>query len=169
MDRPCSFSASADGVILNMDSSVSPTAGEQELSVWNGHYECTCYHRLFESRKLPRAPAISGSLRVRFGKSRFKCSNVRAQSRGTAARILPSLFADERGRIVETAPAEFGHFGVGADRARLSGGRIGSQDLVRTHPCFDPPLEHPRTQERSAPLHVHHGALDHGGRPAADL
>jgi hypothetical protein len=30
-----------------MDSSVSPTHGEQELSVWNGHYECTCYHPLF--------------------------------------------------------------------------------------------------------------------------
>ncbi len=28
-------------------SSVSPTYGEQELSVWNGHYECTCYHPLF--------------------------------------------------------------------------------------------------------------------------
>ena len=24
-----------------------PTAGEQENSVWNGHYACTCYHPLF--------------------------------------------------------------------------------------------------------------------------
>jgi len=30
-----------------MDSSVSPTHGEQEDSVWNGHYACTCYHPLF--------------------------------------------------------------------------------------------------------------------------
>ncbi len=30
-----------------MDSSVSPTHGEQELSVWNGHFGCTCYHPLF--------------------------------------------------------------------------------------------------------------------------
>jgi len=30
-----------------MDSSVSPTHGEQEHSVWNGHYDCTCYHPLF--------------------------------------------------------------------------------------------------------------------------
>src|ERR1700737_1552409 len=30
-----------------MDSSVSPTHGEQENSVWNGHYDCTCYHSLF--------------------------------------------------------------------------------------------------------------------------
>ena len=30
-----------------MDSSVSPTHGDQEMSVWNGHYACTCYHPLF--------------------------------------------------------------------------------------------------------------------------
>src|SRR6516164_9719636 len=35
------------GIVLDMDSSVSPTHGEQELSVWNGHYQCTCYHPLF--------------------------------------------------------------------------------------------------------------------------
>jgi hypothetical protein len=35
------------GVVLDMDSSVSPTHGDQELSVWNGHYACTCYHPLF--------------------------------------------------------------------------------------------------------------------------
>jgi hypothetical protein len=35
------------GILLDMDSSVSPTHGEQENSVWNGHYGCTCYHPLF--------------------------------------------------------------------------------------------------------------------------
>ena len=35
------------GVVLDMDSSVSPTHGEQENSVWNRHYACTCYHPLF--------------------------------------------------------------------------------------------------------------------------
>src|SRR3989475_11137638 len=35
------------GIVLDMDSSVSPTHGEQEMSVWNGHYQCTCYHPLF--------------------------------------------------------------------------------------------------------------------------
>src|SRR4029077_19719803 len=34
-------------ILLDMDSSVSPTHGEQENSVWNGHYYCTCYHPLF--------------------------------------------------------------------------------------------------------------------------
>src|SRR5262249_44330868 len=35
------------GIVLDMDSSVSPTHGQQEMSVWNGHYACTCYHPLF--------------------------------------------------------------------------------------------------------------------------
>ena len=38
---------STRGIVLDMDSSVSPTHGEQEMSVWNGHFECTCYHPLF--------------------------------------------------------------------------------------------------------------------------
>jgi Transposase DDE domain group 1 len=47
MDRRSSCSPSARGVVLDMDSSVSPMHGEQENSVWNGHYDCTCYHPLF--------------------------------------------------------------------------------------------------------------------------
>jgi hypothetical protein len=34
-------------VILDMDSSESPTHGEQEGSAYNGHFACTCYHPLF--------------------------------------------------------------------------------------------------------------------------
>src|SRR5262245_50227630 len=34
-------------IVIDMDSSVSPTHGEQQLSVWNGHYQCTSYHALF--------------------------------------------------------------------------------------------------------------------------
>ena len=34
-------------LILDMDSSVSPTHGEQEGSSYNGHFGCTCYHPLF--------------------------------------------------------------------------------------------------------------------------
>src|SRR5262249_54563038 len=32
---------------FEVPSSESPTHGEQEMSVWNGHYACTCYHPLF--------------------------------------------------------------------------------------------------------------------------
>ena len=36
-----------DGIILDMDSSESPTHGQQEGSAWNGHFGSTCYHPLF--------------------------------------------------------------------------------------------------------------------------
>jgi hypothetical protein len=34
-------------IILDLDSSVSETYGEQEGSAYNGHFGCTCYHPLF--------------------------------------------------------------------------------------------------------------------------
>jgi hypothetical protein len=34
-------------LILDMDSSVSETYGEQEGTAYNGHFGCTCYHPLF--------------------------------------------------------------------------------------------------------------------------
>lgn len=34
-------------VFLDMDSSVSPTHGDQEGTAYNGHVGCTCYHPLF--------------------------------------------------------------------------------------------------------------------------
>jgi Transposase DDE domain group 1 len=36
-----------DGIILDIDSSESPTFGQQEGSAWNGHFRCSCYHPLF--------------------------------------------------------------------------------------------------------------------------
>jgi hypothetical protein len=34
-------------IVLDIDSSESPTCGEQEGSAYNGHFACTCYHPLF--------------------------------------------------------------------------------------------------------------------------
>ena len=42
-----SYSDDRDQLCGGKDSSVSPAHGKQELSVWSGHYECTCYHPLF--------------------------------------------------------------------------------------------------------------------------
>ncbi len=36
-----------DRLVLDMDSSVSPTHGQQEGSAYNGHFGQTCYHPLF--------------------------------------------------------------------------------------------------------------------------
>jgi hypothetical protein len=56
------------GILLDMDSSVSPTHGEQEMSVWNGHYACTCYHPLLkpveEARPDEREIDIPGAERT---------------------------------------------------------------------------------------------------------
>jgi hypothetical protein len=43
-------------IVLDMDSSESPTYGEQEGSAYNGHFGCTCYHRCLCSTSL----AMSG-------------------------------------------------------------------------------------------------------------
>ena len=34
-------------IVLDMDSSVSPTHGDQEGAAWNGHFDCACYHPNF--------------------------------------------------------------------------------------------------------------------------
>src|SRR5260370_9272976 len=52
VDRCCAGSRPPRGIVLDMDSSMSPTHGEQEMSVWNGHYACTCYHPLFVFNQL---------------------------------------------------------------------------------------------------------------------
>ena len=49
------------GVVLDMDSSVSPTHGEQERSVWNGHYARTYYHPLFLFNQF-------GSIRINYAR-----------------------------------------------------------------------------------------------------
>jgi Transposase DDE domain group 1 len=36
-----------DGIILDLDSSESPTYGQQEGTAYNGHFRCLCYHPLF--------------------------------------------------------------------------------------------------------------------------
>ena len=36
-----------NGIVLDMDSSVSETYGDQEGAAYNGHFACTCYHPLF--------------------------------------------------------------------------------------------------------------------------
>jgi hypothetical protein len=38
--------------VLDMDSSESPTYGEQEGSAYSGHFGCTCYHPLFVFNQL---------------------------------------------------------------------------------------------------------------------
>ena len=54
-----------DRIILDLDSSVSETHGQQEGSAYNGYFECTCYHPLFcfnQDRDLERALLRNGNV-----------------------------------------------------------------------------------------------------------
>src|SRR5260370_19446395 len=55
-------------IVLDMDSSESPTYGGQEGSAYNGHFGCTCYHPLFVFNQLgdlERSPPPPGHLHSR--------------------------------------------------------------------------------------------------------
>ena len=41
-------------IVLDMDSSVSPTHGDQEGAAWNGHFDCTCYHPRWDGCRPPQ-------------------------------------------------------------------------------------------------------------------
>lgn len=72
-----------------MDSSVSPTHGDQEMSVWNGHYECTCYHPLFvfnQSGDLERCALRPGNVHSADG-WKAVLDPVVASYRGAVSRI----------------------------------------------------------------------------------
>jgi hypothetical protein len=47
MDRPCAWPPAAPRHRVRHGFKREPAHGEQENSVWNGHYACTCYHPLF--------------------------------------------------------------------------------------------------------------------------
>jgi hypothetical protein len=91
------------GIVLDMDSSVSPTHGEQELSVWNGHFECTCYHPLFVFNQfgdLERCALRPGNVHSADGwrdvlepvVERYRERDLRRYFRGDAAFATPDIY-----------------------------------------------------------------------------
>lgn len=92
-----------DVVVLDMDSSVSPTHGEQEGTAYNGHFGCTCYHPLFVFNQfgdLERCALRSGNVhsaddwRSVLGPvvARYRDRTKRRFFRGDAAFALPDLY-----------------------------------------------------------------------------
>src|SRR5262249_7484860 len=47
VDRPCARPKATPWHRARHGFKREPAHGEQEMSVWNGHYACTCYHPLF--------------------------------------------------------------------------------------------------------------------------
>jgi hypothetical protein len=90
-------------VVLDMDSSVSPTHGDQEGTAYNGHFGCTCYHPLFVFNQfgdLERASLRSGNVHSADGwrsvlepvVERYRDKAIRRFFRGDAAFALPDLY-----------------------------------------------------------------------------
>src|SRR5215471_1394488 len=76
-------------IVLDMDSSESPTYGEQEGSAYNGHFGCTCYHPLFVFNQLgdvERCALRSGNVHSADG-WRAVLEPVVARYRGTVKRV----------------------------------------------------------------------------------
>jgi hypothetical protein len=76
-------------IVLDMDSSESPTYGAQEGSAYNGHFGCTCYHPLFVFNQLgdlERCALRSGNVHSADG-WREVLEPVVARYRGTVKRL----------------------------------------------------------------------------------
>jgi Transposase DDE domain group 1 len=76
-------------IVLDMDSSVSPTWGEQEGTAYNGHFRCTCYHPLFVFNQfgdLERCALRPGNVHSAHG-WRDMLEPVVARYRGRVARL----------------------------------------------------------------------------------
>ena len=90
-------------IILDLDSSVSPTHGEQEGTAYNGHFGCTCYHPLFlfnQFGDLERCSLRPGNVHSAEGwrdvlepvVARYRERTLRRYFRGDAAFALPDLY-----------------------------------------------------------------------------
>ncbi len=90
-------------IILDMDSSVSPTHGEQEGTAYNGHFGCTCYHPLFlfnQFGDLERCRLRPGNVHSAHGwqdvlepvVARYKRRKVGLYFRGDAAFAAPGMY-----------------------------------------------------------------------------
>ena len=90
-------------VVLDMDSSESPTYGEQEGSAYNGHFSCTCYHPLFVFNQLgdlERCALRPGNVHSADGwreilepvVSRYRSKETRLYFRGDPAFANPEIY-----------------------------------------------------------------------------
>ncbi len=90
-------------IILDMDSSESPTYGDQEGSAYNGHFGCTCYHPLFcfnQFGDLERCALRTGNGHSADGwrevlepvMARYRNRKMRRYFRGDAAFAKPEIY-----------------------------------------------------------------------------
>jgi len=91
-------------IVLDMDSSVSPTHGDQEGSAWNGHFDCTCYHPNFLFNQfgvLERCALRNGNVHIADGWkdvldpviARYAKRDILGFFRADAAYAIPAIYA----------------------------------------------------------------------------
>ncbi len=128
-------------IVLDMDSSESPTYGGQEGSAYNGHFGCTCYHPLFVFNQLgdlERSALRPGNVHSADG-WRGVLEPVVARYRGTVKRRYfrgDAAFANPE--IYEFLEAEGYGYAIRLPTNRVLQGKIGH---LLSRPVGRPPLE----------------------------
>ena len=128
-------------IILDMDSSESPTYGEQEGSAYNGHFACTCYHPLFVFNQfgdVERCVLRPGNVHSADGWrallepviARYRDSVKRLYFRGDAAFANPEIY--------ELLEAEGGGYAIRLPANRVLQDKIG---YLLKRPVGRPPHE----------------------------
>src|SRR4030081_3442752 len=128
-------------IVLDMDSSESPTYGAQEGSAYNGHFGCTCYHPLFVFNQLgdlERCALRPGNVHSAAG-WRDVLEPVVARYRGTVKHLYfrgDAAFANPE--IYEFLEAEGYGYAI-----RLPTNRVGQEKIgfLLSRPVGRPPLE----------------------------
>ncbi len=128
-------------IVLDMDSSESPTYGAQEGSAYNGHFGCTCYHPLFVFNQLgdlERCALRSGNVHSAAG-WRDVLEPIVARYRGTVKRCYfrgDAAFANPE--IYEFLEAEGYGYAIRLPTNRVVQEKIG---YLLSRPVGRPPLE----------------------------
>jgi hypothetical protein len=128
-------------IVLDMDSSESPTYGTQEGSAYNGHFGCTCYHPLFVFNQfgdLERCALRSGNVHSA-ADWRAVLEPVIARYRGSVKRLYfrgDAAFANPE--IYELLEAEGYRYAIRLPTNSVLQGKIG---YLLKRPVGRPPQE----------------------------
>jgi len=147
-------------IVLDMDSSESPTYGEQEGSAYNGHFGCTCYHPLFVFNQLgdvercalrPGNVHSADSWRAALEPviARYRGSVKRLYFRGDAAFANPEMYEFLEGENIS--------YTIRLPANNVLQGRIG---YLLKRPVGRPPHEVRRHYASYAEVRVQNNAID---------